>query len=207
MPEVMKRVDAVRQFRLKSKRENTLKLALTPTRFEIENMPATPFVIVPEVSSERRTYIPMGFLTPEFLCSNLVKIVPGATLYHFGVLTSGMHMAWVRYVCGRLESRYRYSIGIVYNNFPWPDPTDKQKAAIERAAKMVLEVRNKYPKASLADLYDPLAMPSELLQAHNALDAEVEKAYGKRFNSDISRVEFLFERYKELTNNLSKAET
>lgn len=137
-------------------------------------------------------------MNADVICSNLVRIMPHATSYHFGVLTSSMHMAWVRYVCGRLKSDYRYSVAIVYNNFPWPDPTDKQRTAIENAATGVLEARKLFPKATLADLYDFLTMPSELLQAHNKLDAEVEKAYGKRFSSDVDRVAFLFERHLEI---------
>lgn len=200
MPEVMKRVEAVRQFRLASKSKPTQKLAETPTHFHVENMPTSTFVVIPEVSSEKRKFIPMGFMEPENLCSNLVKIVPKATVYHFGILTSTMHMSWVRYVCGRLESRYRYSTGIVYNNFPWPEPSEKQKKVIEEAAANVLAVRTKFPTSSLADLYDPISMPQELVKAHNRLDAEVEKAYGRRFNSDADRVAFLFEKYLEYEN-------
>ena len=141
----------------------------------------------------------MGFITPDILSSNLVKIVPDATLYHFGILTSGMHMAWMRYVCGRLKSDYRYSKDIVYNNFPWPAPTDKQKADIEAAAQSVLDARANYPDSSLADLYDPDTMPADLLKAHQKLDRLVEKAYGKSFDSDAARVSFLFQKYQELT--------
>lgn len=198
MPEVMKRVEAVRQYRLSRSSKPTIKLAATPTRFHVENMPTVPFVLIPKVSSERRKYIPMGLMEPDCLCSDLVHIIPHTNLYHFGVLTSGMHMAWVRYVCGRLESRYRYSIGIVYNNFPWPRPSAKQRAAIEKAGNKVLEVRGRYPKACLADLYDPLTMPTDLQKAHDVLDATVERAYGKRFNTDAERVAHLFERYQEI---------
>ena len=159
MPEVLKRIEAVKKFRLESKSEGTRKIAATPTRFHVENIPDSTYVLIPEVSSEKRNYIPMGFITPDILSSNLVKIVPDATLYHFGILTSGMHMAWMRYVCGRLEMRYRYSKDIVYNNFPWPAPTDKQKADIEAAAQSVLDARANYPDSSLADLYDPDTMP------------------------------------------------
>ena len=136
-------------------------------------------------------------MTPETLCSDLVFVAPNATLYHFGILTSQMHMAWVRYVCGRLKSDYRYSKDIVYNNFPWPEPNDKQKKAIEEAAADVLATRGQFSKSSLADLYDPRLTPQELVKAHNRLDAEVEKAYGRRFNSDAERVAFLFEKYLE----------
>jgi hypothetical protein len=198
MPEVMKRVEAVQKFRLESKSKPTQKLAETPTRFHVENMPQSTFVVIPEVSSERREYIPIGFLKPDCLCSNLVKIVPNATLYHFGVLTSSMHMAWVRYVCGRMKSDYRYSIGIVYNNFPWPNPNEKQRKVIEDAAHNVLNIRGQFPKSTLADLYDRFATPPALRQAHNRLNAEVEKAYGRRFSSDANRVAFLFEIYQKI---------
>lgn len=218
MPEAIKRVEAVRQFRLASKSPPTQKLADTPTRFHVENMPASTYLLIPEVSSERRDYIPIGFMHPDTLCSNLVKIVPDATPYHFGVLTSAMHMAWVRSVCGRLKSDYRYSAGIVYNNFPWPDlpspgagapPSpasgrgEKARANIEAAAQAVLDTRAQFPGASLADLYDPLTMPAALLKAHQKLDAAVDKAYGKTsLKSDAERVAFLFQRYLALTSLL-----
>jgi hypothetical protein len=204
MPEALKRVEAVRRFRLASKSAPTRKLADTPTRFHVENMPESTYLLIPEVSSERREYIPIGFMHPDTLSSNLVKIVPNATLYHFGVLTSAMHMAWVRAVCGRLESRYRYSAGIVYNNFPWPDaPDDKTRQSIEAAAQAVLDARAQFPGSSLADLYDPLTMPPALLKAHQKLDAAVDRAYGKTgFKSDAERVAFLFQRYQALTSLL-----
>lgn len=199
MPEALKRVEAVRQFRLASKSPPTRKLADTPTRFHVENMPSDTYLVIPEVSSERRHYIPIGFEQPETLASNLLKVVPHATHYHFGVLQSLMHMAWARAVCGRLESRYRYSAGIVYNNFPWPEPTDKLRAAIETAAKTVLDARAKYPNSTLADLYDPLTTPADLLKTHQALDRAVDAAYGvKGFNSEAERVAFLFERFRVL---------
>lgn len=215
MPEAMKRVEAVRQFRLASKSLPTQKLAATPTRFHVENMPASTYLLIPKVSSERRHYIPIGFIHPDTLCSDLVFIAPDSTLYRFGVLTSTMHMAWVRAVCGRLESRYRYSAGIVYNNFPWPEvalspspsPASGRGAplrnAIETAAQAVLDARTAFPGSSLADLYDPLTMPPALLRAHQKLDAAVDKAYDKTgFKSDAERVAFLFERYQALTSLL-----
>lgn len=204
MPEVMKRIEAVRQFRLASRSAPTQKLAETPTRFHVENMPRGNYLIIPEVSSERRHYIPIGFETPETLCSNLVKIVPDAGLYHFGILQSLMHNAWTRTVCGRLKSDYRYSAGIVYNNFPWPEnPGDKQKQAIEAAAQAVLDARGQFPDASLADLYDPLTMPPVLLKAHQTLDKAVDAAYGKKsFASEAARVAFLFELYQKYADQL-----
>jgi hypothetical protein len=205
----------VRQFRLASKSAPTRKLAETPTRFHVENQPNSSYLVIPEVSSERRAFIPIGFIQQETLCSNLVKIIPHATLYHFGILSSTMHMAWVRAVCGRLESRYRYSAGIVYNNFPWPEPNDPQRCAIETAAQAVLDTRARYlhpspsgrgaggEGATLADLYDPLAMPPELRKAHRHLDRAVDAAYGKTtFASEAERVAFLFERYQQLTSLL-----
>ena len=202
MPECMKRVEAVRQFRLKSSSEGTRKLAETPCRFHVENMPDTNYIVIPEVSSEHRKYIPMGFLSPDILASNLVKIIPSATMYHFGILTSTMHMAWTRYICGRLEMRYRYSKDIVYNNFPWPNPTEKQKEAVEKTAQDVLDARAKFPNASLADLYDPIAMPPALLKAHQKLDKAVEAAYGRSFGEDSQRVAFLFGLWQGLVGEL-----
>lgn len=201
MPHSMKRVETVRRFRLASKSAPTRKLADTPTRFHVENIPDSSYLVIPEVSSERRLYIPIGFIEPETLSSNLVKIVANATLYHFGVLSSAMHMAWVRSVCGRLKSDYRYSAGIVYNNFPWPDPTAAQRKKIETAAQAVLDARAAYHNSSLADLYDPHTMPPDLVKAHRKLDAAVDAAYSKRkFSGDSDRVALLFERYQTLVD-------
>jgi hypothetical protein len=199
MPEAMKRIEAVHQFRLESKSEPTRKLAERPTHFHVENMPTGNYVVIPEVSSERRVYIPIGFMSPETLCSNLVKIVPNATLYHFGILTSNVHMAWTRTVCGRLKSDYRYSKDIVYNNFPWPDVLDDQKAEIEKLAQDILDVRALFPQSSLADLYDPLTMPPKLLKAHQNLDRAVMKLYG--FSPKVTEPEIvaaLMKRYQRL---------
>jgi len=204
MSECMKRVELVRKERLDSKSPPTQKLASTPTRFHVENIPTIPYLVIPEVSSERRFYVPIGFEQPSTMCSNLVKIVDGATLYHFGVLHSLMHNAWMRAVCGRLESRYRYSAGIVYNNFPWPkNPSDKQKEVVEAAGQAVLDARAEFPTSSLADLYDPLVMPATLLKAHLALDKAVDAAYGKtKFVTEAERVSFLFDLYREYTAGL-----
>ena len=210
MPECMKRVETVRDFRSSRKDAQTKKLAERPTRFHVERMPVGTYIVVPEVSSESRNYIPIGFITPDIMCSNLVKIIPETDEYHFGVLTSNMHMVWTRYVCGRMKSDYRYSSGIVYNNFPWPDTTDNQKARISEAAKGVLEVRDKYSDQSYADLYDPLTMPPDLLKAHQKLDKEVEKAYRKEpFIDDDDRISFLFDLYRKLTSgpNADKNQT
>jgi len=199
MPLVMERVEAVRQFRLSRESKPTQKIASTPTRFHVENIPKSEYIVIPKVSSIKRNYIPIGFLNPNILSSDLVFVVPNATVYHFAIITSSMHMAWVRYVCGRLKSDYRYSAGIVYNNYPWPGPSDKQKVAIEKAAQRILDARALFPNSSLADLYDPLTMPKELVKAHQDLDAEVERAYGKRFSSDADRVAFLFGEYLRLS--------
>jgi hypothetical protein len=160
------------------------------------------YIVIPKVSSEKRKYIPMGFLSSDIIASDLVFIVPNATKYHFGVLTSTMHMAWTRYVCGRLKSDYRYSKDIVYNNFPWPDSTEKQRKVIEELAQEVLTVREKFPKSNLAALYDPFTMPKDLLKAHQKLDKAVESAYGRSFDDDSQRVAYLFEMYQKLSGEL-----
>ncbi len=203
MPEAMKRVEAVRRVRRASNSAPTRKLADTPTRFHVENMPDSSYLVIPEVSSERRRYIPIGFLSHETLASNKLRIFPNATLWHFGILSSIMHMSWMRSTTGRLKSDYQYSVSIVYNNFPWPQNlTDKQRLTIEAAAQAVLDARAKYPNSSLADLYDPLTMPPELVKAHHKLDAAVDAAYSKKkFSGDSDRVAFLFELYRQLTNS------
>jgi len=207
MPEVLKRVDAVRKMRLESSDEGTRKLADRPTQFRESVMPKS-YVLIPSVSSERRKFVPIGFYDENTISTNLNLIIPNATLYHFGILTSTMHNAWMRTVCGRLESRYRYSAGIVYNNFPWPEPTDAQRQAIETAAQAVLDARAQSPNATLADLYDPLATPPELVRAHQTLDRAVDAAYGKKsFASEAERVAFLFERYQAITSLLPAATT
>lgn len=164
-------------------------------------MPEGNFVVVPEVSSERRRYVPMGFMSSDNLCSNLVKIIPDATLYHFGVLTSNVHMAWMRAVCGRLKSDYRYSKDVVYNNFPWPAPTDAQKAKIEQTAQEILDARALYPDCSLADLYDEVTMPPELRKAHQRNDRAVMEAYGfwGKLNTETDCVAALMAMYAEMT--------
>ena len=201
MPECLKRVEAVRKFRLQSKSKPTQKLAETPTRFHVENMPKGNYLVIPKVSSERRLYIPIGFESPDTFVSDLVFILPNADIFHFGIVSSAMHNAWMRVVSGRLESRYRYSAGIVYNNFPWPEnPSAKHKQAIEDAAQAVLDARAQFPDSTLADLYDPLTMPPTLLKAHQALDKAVDAAYGKaNFKSEAERVAFLFGLYQEMT--------
>jgi len=200
MPLALERVKNVQEFRLASKRSSTLKLADKPTHFQVENMPNSEYIIIPRVSSERRLYVPMGYLPPTDLTSDSAHIIPNATLYHFGVLTSSVHMAWMRVVCGRLEMRYRYSKDIVYNNFPWPTPTDEQQAKIEQTAQDILYARAHYPDCSLADLYDPLTMPNDLRTAHRLNDQAVLEAYGYPKNiSEADIVADLFNRYQQLT--------
>lgn len=205
MPEAMKRIEAVRRFRLSSTSAPTRKLAENPRRFHVENMPSTKYLIVPKVSSERRRYIPIGFMGVETLVSDLCFIIPDATLYHFGVLSSNMHMAWVRQVCGRLKSDYRYSAKLVYNNYPWPvAPTEKQKQLVATNAQAVLDARARHSTSCLADLYHPLTMPTPLSNAHSELDIAVEECYrNKPFTSDRERVTFLFELHQKLVAPLS----
>ena len=201
MPECLKRVQAVREFRLTSKRAATLKLADTPARFQTENMPVGKFVVIPEVSSEKRKYVPMGYMDDSVLCSNKLRLMPNAELYHFGILESNVHMAWMRAVCGRLEMRYDYSIKIVYNNFPWCNPTAEQKKKIEETAQAILDARALYPDCSLADLYDEVAMPPELRKAHQANDRAVMQAYGfdVKTMTESTCVAELMKMYQELT--------
>ena len=178
LPECMKRVNSVHDYRLESKKAATRAAAATPMSFMEIKRPVGKFLIVPEVSSQRRKYVPLGFSDKEMICSNKVRFVSNATMYHFGILTSNVHMAWMRAVCGRLKSDYSYSINVVYNNFPWPTPTELQKAKIEQTAKAILDARALYPDSSLADLYDDLTMPPELRKAHQANDRAVMDAYG-----------------------------
>ena len=203
MPECLKRVENVRNFRLASKRKSTLKLADTPTRFQTENMPSGSYIIIPETSSERRRYVPMGFMTPDVLCSNAVRLIPNATLYHFGVLTSNVHMAWMRAVCGRLKSDYRYSKDIVYNNFPWAEVNETQQAKIAETAQGILDARALYPDCSLADLYDEVTMPIELRRAHQANDRAVMQAYGFPIGmSESECVARLLEMYQAMVQEI-----
>lgn len=178
MPKCLERVRNVREFRLKSKSPGTRKIADTPTRFHVENIPDSDYLLIPKVSSERRQYIPIGFMNRRTLASDLVFIMPQASLFEFGILTSNVHMAWMRVVAGRLEMRYRYSAKIVYNNFPWPSPSDEERTKVEKTAEMILKARELYPDSSLADLYDELTMPIELRNAHIENDKAVMTAYG-----------------------------
>jgi type I restriction-modification system DNA methylase subunit len=203
MPEVLRRIDLVKIFRLASVAPSTQKFALTPTMFRDRNQPET-FIVVPRVSSENRKYIPMGFFDKNSIVSDTCMSIPNGTLHHFGILTSSMHMTWVKNVCGRLESRFRYSKDIVYNNFPWAEnPTEKQIKTIEEKAQKVLDARAEFPNSSLADLYDPLTMPPALAKAHNELDKAVDLAYRPQpFTSEANRMVFLFELYEKYTAGL-----
>ena len=204
MPQCMERVNAVRDFRSSSQRASTKKLADFPLSFATSNIPDANYIVIPKVSSERRRYVPMGLLSPDILSSDLVFIIPDATLYHLGVLTSNVHMAWMRAVCGRLKSDYRYSKDVVYNNFPWPTPTDEQKARIEQTAQAILDARELYPDCSLADLYDEATMPPELRKAHQQNDKAVMQAYGfwGKLNSESACVAELMRMYQGLTEEM-----
>jgi hypothetical protein len=196
--QVYQRVEKVKNFRLASKRKDTRDLAKFPSSFGFISQPNSDFVLIPRHSSENRKYIPMGFFSKDNIVADSCSFIANASPYHFGVLESEMHTCWVRHVCGRIKSDYRYSGAIVYNNFPWPENSSAEKVkAIETAAQDVLGVRAKYPNSSLADLYDPLTMPADLVKAHQNLDRAVDSAYGKRtFNSSAERMEFLFGLYE-----------
>jgi hypothetical protein len=197
MPAVAARVAAVRAYRQASRKAKTRELADFPTKFEVETIPTRPFLAVPKVSSERREYLPIGWLEPPTLPSQLVQVILDADTYDFGILTSRMHMAWLRYIGGRLKSDYQYSIGLVYNAFPWPTASTVLQARIRTLAQAVLDARAQFPTATLADLYDAAAMPAPLRRAHRALDAAVDRLYSAAaFPSDRSRVEHLFRLYE-----------
>ena len=206
LKEVQNRVNLVKEARLKSSRAATNKLANYPTLFGEIRQPTTQYIAIPEVSSERRNFIPMGFLEPGIIASNRLKIIPGAGLFNFGVLMSTMHMTWVRYTCGRLKSDYTYSNQIVYNNYPWPkESSEKNEKAVELKAQKVLEVRAEFPESSLADLYDPLTMPPKLVKAHQELDKAVDLCYRPQaFTNETTRIEYLFDLYNEYTIPLLK---
>lgn len=200
LPECMKRIEAVRDYRLASPSPGTVKLADKPTRFHVENMPKGHYIVIPQVSSQRRPYIPMGYMDDTVLCSDKVRILLGGSLYLFGVLESSVHMGWMRAICCRLKSDYSYTVKDVYNNFPWPQPTDIQRQKIEQAAKAILDARDLYPDATFADMYGNLLLFPELMKAHRANDAAVLEAYGfpkDATESDI--VASLFKMYQELT--------
>ena len=199
---IMDRISKVKEFRLASPKEATVKSAEFPMLFQQIRQPESNYIIVPRVSSENRRYIPIGFMTPNIIVTDSVQFIPNADLYEFGILTSNVHMAWVRAICGRLKSDYRYSAKIVYNNFPWPENSGDVRIEIERTAKMIMDARTKYPNSSLADLYDDLTMPPELRKAHNENDKAVLRAYGFKpgtpeFASESACVAALMRMYQE----------
>jgi hypothetical protein len=198
---ILKRVELVNEYRLKSKRLATRKLASFPTLFGEDRHPESQYILVPSTTSENRKYIPLGVFNENNIANNSCHIIPNGKMYHFGVLSSVMHMIWVSYVCGRLKSDFRYSSNLVYNNFPWPEnPTKVQEINIEKAAQKVLDTRAEFPDCSLAALYDPLTMPPKLVKAHQELDRAVDLAYRSQpFTSDANRMEFLFELYEKYT--------
>ncbi len=204
LPEVKKRIKAVREYREKSDSKPTQEIAKTPIRYHVNVIPDKPFLILPETSSERRDYLPIGWLSPPIVPSNAAKILMNASLWQFGILTSSMHMAWLRNIGGRLESRYRYSIGMVYNTFPMPNMTERQKATISKKAQAVLDARALDKEANLATQYDPEGMTSNLRKAHIELDRAVDRLYRRTpFKSEHERVEYLFGLYEQMTSPLT----
>ena len=203
MPLVLERIKQVKKFREDSVAPSTQKFAATPSLFRDRNNPEST-IVIPRVSSENRAYIPMGFFAKESIISDTCMSLPNGKIFHFGIMTSNMHMTWVKYVCGRLKSDFRYSKDIVYNNYPWPkSPTDKQKEAVEKAAQNVLDARAMFPDSSLADLYDPNTMPPALVKAHQQLDKAVDLCYRPQpFPNETKRIEFLFELYDQYTAGL-----
>jgi hypothetical protein len=201
MPEVIKRVKRVREFRLRSNKKKTVESADTPTEFAELRQPDTDFIVIPLHTSGNRKYIPLSFFPKDYIVNNSISCIPNADLYHFGVLSSIMHMTWMIYTAGRLKGDYRYSGSIVYNNFPWPvDPSNKLIQNIKDRSQKILDIRNEFQINSLADLYDPIAMPTKLTKAHRKLDKAVDNAYGKKFDNNSQRMKFLFELYEEYIN-------
>ena len=201
MPHCMERVNAVREFRKSRTSPDTVALAETPTRFHVENIPESDYLFIPRVSSENRIYIPIGFISKTVMTSDSALIFPDATLYHFGVLTSKAHMAWMRITAGRLKSDYRYSKEVVYNNFPWPDSTEEERKQIEQTARNILNARELYPDDTYADLYDKNAMPDELRMAHQRNNTAVREAYGARWMTEEECQTDLLQRYANMINN------
>jgi hypothetical protein len=208
MPKVLERIESVKNYRLESTKLQTREMANFPTLFAEPRQPNSSFLLIPRTSSENRKYIPFGFYSEDFIVNDSCIALPNANPYIFGMLTSQMHMTWVKYVCGRLESRFRYSNTIVYNNYPFPETAnDKQKKKVETAAQAVLDTRAKYPDSSLADLYDPLTMPPDLVKAHQTLDKAVDLCYRPQpFVSELNRIEYLFSLYEALSAPLLKVE-
>jgi hypothetical protein len=199
MPIVKQRIENVRKLRAESSRAATQKLAEYPTLFGENRQPKSEYVGIPLNTSGNRIYIPFGYFTKDVISNNTMSVVANASLSHFGILTSIMHMTWVKFICGRIKSDYRYSNELVYNNYPFPkDVSDKNKKIVETKAQAILDIRAEFTDSSLADLYDPLAMPPKLKRAHQGLDKAVDKCYTtKAFKNDKERIEFLFELYEE----------
>ena len=199
MPKVVERMQAVRAFRAKSKRKSTLAIADYPTQYNVNVVPTAPFLVIPKVSSERREYVPIGWLEPPVIPSDLVFIIENASKSLFALLTSAMHVSWLRHIGGRLKSDYRYSIGLVYNTFPVPEVPAERLQRLEPYADAVLAARAAHPDATLADLYDPDLMPVDLRRAHRDLDRAVDRLYRRSpFSSDRERVEHLFGLYERM---------
>ena len=199
---VKSRVDQVYEDRINSPASTTRNAAKYPKLFAVDAQPDTDYLAIPQVSSSRRKYLPIGFMSPEIIASNLLFIIPEASRYTFGVISSQFHNAWMRVTCGRMKSDYRYGGDLVYNTFVWPNPTKEQKLLIENCAQAVMDVRDNHPGTSLAYLYDPDTMPDDLLSAHRALDAAVEAAYGVDFGGDEEKiVAHLFKLYEAALNN------
>ena len=205
LPHVRERVRQVREYRAASRRPSTIKMSAYPTRVGVDERLSKPFLVLPNTSSERREYIPIGWLTPEVIANQKLRILPNATLTDFALLTSAMHMAWMRAVTGRMKSDYMYSVGVVYNTFPTP-PKDADLSKLEPLAKAVLDARAAHPDATLADLYDPDLMPPDLRKAHQTLDRAVDKLYRRTgFASERERVEHLFMLYEKMSAPLKAA--
>lgn len=205
LPAVLDRMRRLRDYRAASSRPSTQAMAEYPTKLGVDERLSMPYLVIPNTSSERREYVPIGWLGPEVIASQKLRILKDASLWEFGVLTSRVHMTWLAYVGGRLKSDYSYTHGLVYNTFPWPDPTPAQRTKIEALAQAVLDARAAHPTSSLADLYDPDTMPGNLRKAHAALDLAVDKLYRSApFASDRDRVEHLFGRYEALVNPLER---
>ena len=202
MPLVKQRVENVKKLREESSREATKKLAEYPTLFGEIRQPKTEYIGIPLNTSGNRIYIPFGYFPKDFISNNTMSVVAKSSLFHFGVLASIMHMSWIKYICGRIKSDYRYSNELVYNNYPFPkNVSEKQKKAVEEKAQNVLNIRSQFSDCSLADLYDPLSMPPNLKKAHQELDKAVDNCYGsKLFKNDKERIEFLFGLYEEYLN-------
>jgi hypothetical protein len=209
MPMLRQKVTAVKEFRLSSTKEATKKYANYPSRFMEIRQPKTTYILIPRHSSENRKYIPFGFMTPDIICGDANNMIPNAERFHFGILISNVHMAWTRAVCGRIKSDYRYSNDIVYNNFPWPTPTEEQRGKIEQTAQGILDARALYPDCSLADLYDEVTMPPELRKAHQQNDRVVMQAYGFdiKTTTESTCVAELMRRYQALTGGAEVGES